>query len=90
MAKPPKNSRSLAPIGNHEVGYCKPPTAHQFKKGEPSANPKGRPKGKRRVDPGEPETSQRAQTPWVARHLDRPRQQHACTALAKAMRSKTM
>ena len=47
MVKPPKSSRSLAPIGNHEVGYCKPPTAHQFKKGEPSANPKGRPKGAR-------------------------------------------
>jgi hypothetical protein len=45
MAKPPKKPRSLSPIGPYEVGYCKPPKAHQFQKGMPSANPKGRPKG---------------------------------------------
>lgn len=45
MAKPPKQPRSLSPIGNYDVGYCKPPKAHQFKEGQPSANPKGRPKG---------------------------------------------
>lgn len=47
MAKQPKQSRSLAPIGNYPVGYCKPPTEHQFKKGQPSANKNGRPKGSR-------------------------------------------
>ena len=45
MAKPPKKPRSLSPIGPYEVGYCKPPKAHQFQKGMPSANPNGRPKG---------------------------------------------
>lgn len=47
MAKPPKKSRALAPIGDYPVGYCKPPVASQFKAGEPSANPKGRPPGSR-------------------------------------------
>ena len=47
MAKPPKKSRALAPIGDYEVGYCKPPKATQFQKDQPSANPKGRPKGSR-------------------------------------------
>ncbi len=45
MAKPPKETRSLSPIGDYDVGYCKPPTTTQFKAGQPSANPKGRPKG---------------------------------------------
>ena len=47
MAKPPKKPRSLSPIGDYDVGYCKPPTETQFKAGQPSANPKGRPKGSR-------------------------------------------
>lgn len=47
MAKPPKKSRALAPIGDYEVGYCKPPKATQFQKNQPSANRKGRPKGSR-------------------------------------------
>ena len=47
MAKSPKEPRSLSPIGKYDVGYCKPPKAHQFKEGQPSANPKGRPKGSR-------------------------------------------
>lgn len=42
--KDTKRSRALAPIGDYAVGYGKPPTATQFKKGQPSANPKGRPK----------------------------------------------
>ncbi len=29
----------------YEVGYCRPPREHQFKKGEASRNPKGRPRG---------------------------------------------
>lgn len=29
---------------SYEVGYKKPPKEHQFQKGKPSANPKGRPK----------------------------------------------
>lgn len=45
MAKQSKPSRALAPIGNYEIGYGKPPTAHQFQPGQPSANPMGRPKG---------------------------------------------
>lgn len=47
MAKPPKQPRALAPIGDYPVGYCKPPVASQYKAGQPSANPKGRPKGSR-------------------------------------------
>lgn len=31
------------PTGDYDAGYCRPPKAHQFKKGEPSHNPKGRP-----------------------------------------------
>ena len=31
---------------SYEVGYCKPPREHQFKKGEPSPNPRGRPRKK--------------------------------------------
>lgn len=45
MAKPPKKTRSLSPIGTYDVGYCKPPAATQFQAGQPSANPKGRPEG---------------------------------------------
>ena len=39
----PKVKRALAPIGDYEVGYCKPPKATQFQKNQPSANRKGRP-----------------------------------------------
>ena len=34
------------PIGDYEVGYCRPPAAHRFKHGN-KANPKGRRKGSR-------------------------------------------
>ncbi len=34
-------------MSEYEVGYGKPPKAHQFKKGQPAANPEGRPKGRR-------------------------------------------
>jgi hypothetical protein len=47
MAKQPKTSRTLAPIGDYDVGYCKPPKEYQFKKDQPSANKNGRPKGSR-------------------------------------------
>lgn len=39
-------SRKLA--ANYEVGYGKPPKDHQFKAGQPSANPRGR---KRKLSP---------------------------------------
>lgn len=45
MAKHPKKPRSLSPIGNYEVGYCKPPKEHQFQPNQPSANRAGRPRG---------------------------------------------
>jgi hypothetical protein len=34
-------------MSDYEVGYRKPPKQHQFKRGEPSANPVGRPKGRK-------------------------------------------
>jgi Family of unknown function (DUF5681) len=42
-----KGGRSIggrSDAGSHEVGYCKPPTATRFQKGQ-SGNPKGRGKG---------------------------------------------
>lgn len=33
--------------GNYKVGYKKPPKEHQFQKGQPSANPRGRKKKSR-------------------------------------------
>ena len=33
--------------GDYEVGYGRPPREHQFRKGEPSRNAKGRPRGAR-------------------------------------------
>jgi len=47
----PKRTRALAPIGDYEVGYAKPPKASQFKAGQPSANPKGRPRKTQRPSP---------------------------------------
>jgi hypothetical protein len=34
----------------YEVGYRRPPRKNQFKKGQPSPNPKGRPRGSKNVD----------------------------------------
>lgn len=36
---------NLRSPGDYEVGYCRPPREHQFKKGEASRNHKGRPCG---------------------------------------------
>jgi Family of unknown function (DUF5681) len=44
---PPK--RHQAPT--YEVGYRRPPQQHQFKKGQPSRHPKGRPPGSRNRAP---------------------------------------
>jgi len=40
------HSEKNTPKGDYDVGYCKPPAAHQFKFGN-KANPKGRKKGSR-------------------------------------------
>jgi len=42
--KPSPKRRDRAAADDSDVGYGKPPRAHQFKPGE-SGNPKGRPKG---------------------------------------------
>lgn len=39
-----KGTRALAPIGDYDVGYGKPPVEHQYKKDQPSPNPNGRPR----------------------------------------------
>src|SRR6202011_928937 len=46
-----KLGRNPRPPGDYEVGYGRPPRAHRFKKGEPSRNPKGRPRGTNRPAP---------------------------------------
>jgi hypothetical protein len=33
---------------DYDVGFKRPPRQHQFRKGQPSANPKGRPRGSRK------------------------------------------
>src|ERR1700736_4862253 len=40
-----KLGRNPRTPGDYEVGYGRPPRAHRFKEGEPSRNPKGRPRG---------------------------------------------
>jgi hypothetical protein len=40
-----KLGRNPRTPGDYEIGYGRPPHEHQFKKGEPSRNPKGRSPG---------------------------------------------
>jgi hypothetical protein len=40
-----KLGRNPRTPGDYEIGYGRPPHEHQFKKGEPSRNSKGRPPG---------------------------------------------
>ena len=42
---------NLAGANGKRIGKGNPPKANQFKKGQPSANPKGRPKGSRKENP---------------------------------------
>src|ERR1700675_880549 len=46
-----KLGRNRRTPGDYEVGYGRPPRAHRFKKGEPSRNPQGRPRGANRPAP---------------------------------------
>jgi hypothetical protein len=43
-------SNDQPPAPDYEVGYARPPKEHRFKKGAPSANPRGRPKKLRALD----------------------------------------
>lgn len=48
-AKPRGSVRRTGPVGDYEVGYCKPPVKNRFKKGE-TGNAKGAPKKVKRDD----------------------------------------
>jgi hypothetical protein len=58
----------------YDVGYCKPPKEHQWKKGRPSPNPRGRPT--KAVTPREV-WKRRASRPVTLRESDGP--QEVCT-----------
>jgi hypothetical protein len=45
-----RSNKRAAQVPDYEVGYGRPPRHHQFKKGQPSPNPKGRPRGQKTVD----------------------------------------
>jgi hypothetical protein len=45
LCDPPEPPKST-PRRDYTVGYCRPPVEHQCKKGQPSKNPKGRPRRK--------------------------------------------
>ena len=49
MAKNKKKKSKKNKEKNYEVGYKKPPKEHQWKKGDPSPNPKGRPKKSKNI-----------------------------------------
>jgi hypothetical protein len=45
-----KSKKSATHHRNYEVGRGRPPVQYRFKKGQPSPNPKGRPRGSKKVD----------------------------------------
>jgi hypothetical protein len=47
----PRRGRERRAKGDYAVGYGRPPREHQFRKGEPSRNPRGRPKGSGKSSP---------------------------------------
>lgn len=59
-------ARKRVPTGDHEVGYCRPPSATRFRKGGPSPNPKGRPRKPK------PASTEEAVAEMIWEHMGQP------------------